>query len=252
MIKVAVSGGFDPLHDCHIDHMQEAKKLGDWLVVIVNTDEFLIRKKGFIFQPLLVRLRKIIEYSFVDQYVVCIDRDDTVAETLRLLRPDKFAKGGDRDPAKVPIPQNEIVICKEIGCEIVYGVDRGVRASSSSEFLESIAVVDKPWGYEKVLATYPGYTSKILHINQGESLSEQVHKARLEYWRVNQGFPLVQVGDKEDMCKPGDVVIIPPGVPHRAKAVHSFVQILETALPEVSGEDIVRLQDEYGRVDAGH
>ena len=129
MKKVAVSGGFDPLHPVHLDHMIEAKKLGDWLIVIVNTDEFLVRKRGFLVLTLLERLRLIEEYPFVDQTVVCIDRDQTVAETLRLIKPDIFAKGGDRTSSNMP--QNEIDACREIGCEVVYGVDRGVQEHST-------------------------------------------------------------------------------------------------------------------------
>ena len=139
MIKVAVCGGFDPLHSVHLDHMIEAKKLGDWLVVIVNTDEWLIKKKGFFVLPLLERLRLIEEYPFVNQTVVCIDRDDTVAETLRLVRPNIFAKGGDRISSNMP--QKEIDVCKEIGCEVRYGVDRGVIKSSTNFALDAFEML---------------------------------------------------------------------------------------------------------------
>ena len=132
MKTVAVSGGFDPLHSVHLDHMVEARRLGDWLIVIVNTDEFLIKKKGFFVLPLLERLRIIEEYPFVDQTVVCIDRDLTVADTLRLIRPHIFAKGGDRYIGNIP----EVEICNKIGCKIIDGL--GEKINSSSELLKRL------------------------------------------------------------------------------------------------------------------
>jgi len=120
MIKVAVAGGFDPLHIGHLEHIRKAKKLGDWLVVIVNPDADLIRKKGYVFMPLEHRKAILEALREVDEVVVSIDSDGTVAKTLKLIKPDIFAKGGDRTPDNMP--QNEIDACQEIGCKIVYGL----------------------------------------------------------------------------------------------------------------------------------
>lgn len=109
--------------------MKKAKNLGDYLVVIVSTDADMIRKKGYCFMPLEERMELIENYPFVDEVVASIDKDGTVAETLRWLGPDIFAKGGDRTPANMP--QNEIDVCQETGCKIVYGV--GDRLQSSSD-----------------------------------------------------------------------------------------------------------------------
>jgi len=248
MIKVVVSGGWDPLHDYHLDHIQEAKRLGDWLIVIANTDEFLIRKKGFFYLPLLTRLRLLEEYPFVDQVVVCIDRDQTVAETLRLIRPNIFAKGGDRESSS-SMPQQEVDACKDIGCKIVYGVDRGERASSSSYLLEGARITDKPWGYEKELFRTPLYCLKLMHLNKGESLSLQDHSGREETWRVVEGFPLVEANGTKKSYNPSDIISIPVNSVHRMSAPQGDVTVMEMSIAHLDMGEIRRLDDKYGRKD---
>jgi len=127
MIKVAITISFDLLHDGHIDHIEEASKLGDWLIVIVDPSDFLIKKKGYELIPLEARLRVAESIRYIDEVVVSIDKDGTCAETLRMLRPDVLAKGGDRTPDNMP--QNEIDVCKDIGCKIVYEVGRKLNSS---------------------------------------------------------------------------------------------------------------------------
>lgn len=242
---VAVSGGFDPLHSVHLDHMIEARRLGDWLVVIVNTDEFLIKKKGFFILPLIERLRVIEEYPFVNQTIVSIDRDQSVAETLRLVRPNIFAKGGDRISSHMP--KKELEVCKEIGCKIVYGVDRGVRKSSTDFLLEATSIIDKPWGYEKILFQSDSYSIKILHINRNESLSKQVHKGRDEVWRVLEGLPIVEKGEDKQSYNASTLIFIQAGVVHRISAPQGDVTLLEMSLPHLNMDEIVRLEDKYER-----
>jgi cytidyltransferase-like protein len=128
---VAVAGGFDPIHIGHIRHMKAAKKLGDQLIAIVSSDEDMERKKGFCFMPLEQRVEIVESLRFVDQVVVSKDTDGTVAQTLLELKPDIFAKGGDRTPDNMP--QNEIDVCREIGCQIAYGV--GEQLSSSTNLV---------------------------------------------------------------------------------------------------------------------
>jgi len=121
VIKVAVAGGFDPYpHMGHRNHFKLAKALGDYLIVLLNTDEFLLRKKGLVCTPLAERLDMIKDLKYVDEVVVVVDKDQTVTETLRMVKPDIFAKGGDRTPENMP--QSELDACREIGCEIRYGV----------------------------------------------------------------------------------------------------------------------------------
>ena len=127
-MKVAIAGGFDPLHIGHIKHIEAASKLGDWLIVIVSTDRDMIRKKGYEFMPFEERIEIVKALKWVDEVVPSIDADGTVAKTLKVIKPDIFAKGGDRTEDNMP--ENEIQACKEIGCKIVYGVGEQMQSSS--------------------------------------------------------------------------------------------------------------------------
>ncbi len=129
---VAVSGGFDPLHVGHIRMIQAAAALGSRLVVIVNGDEFLLRKKGFVFMPLSERMEIVRALRGVDEVVAAVDRDQTVCETLRLVKPHVFANGGDRR-ATGDIP--EAAVCNELGIELVFNVG-GDKVQSSSELVQ--------------------------------------------------------------------------------------------------------------------
>ena len=128
---VAVSGGFDPLHIGHIRMMQDAKALGDWLVVFVNSDDFLIRKKGKPFMPLADRMEIISALSCVDEVLSVIDEDQSVCETIRKCRPHIFANGGDRWEENIP----ELGVCNELGIETVFNVGPGGQVSRSSGLL---------------------------------------------------------------------------------------------------------------------
>jgi len=126
MITVAVSGGFDPLHIGHLEYFEQAKKLGDRLVVIVNNDAFLIRKRGRVFMPLADRVKIIKALKIVDEVVISIDKDDSVIETLRMVRPDIVGNGGDRTAT-----EDELQLAKEIGFKMVWGLGGKIRSSSN-------------------------------------------------------------------------------------------------------------------------
>lgn len=131
-MKVVVSVvSFNFFHIGHLRHLEEANKLGDKLIVIVPTDEALERQKGKHNFPLDVRLgiAEIVKWlNPLNEVVVSIDKDDTVAETLKMIRPQIFAKGGDRLPSRMP--EKEIKICMDIDCEIVYNVGSQLDNSS--------------------------------------------------------------------------------------------------------------------------
>ncbi len=126
---VATSGGYDPVHPGHISSIQDSRKYGDVVVVIVNGDGFLTAKKGRAFQDLQTRCLIVSALRGVD-YVVPfeIEGDSTVTEALRRLRPHVFTKGGDRVDAR-NIPEWDV--CTELGIEVVTGVGEDKRWSSS-------------------------------------------------------------------------------------------------------------------------
>lgn len=127
MKVVAVSGGFDPLHVGHVRYFKEAKKLGDKLVVILNSDKFLTEKKGYAFMPFDERKEIIESLECVDEVFDCIDEDQTVCKSLESLKPDIFAKGGDRTLDNIP----EADVCRKNNIEMIFTVGGGKVQSSS-------------------------------------------------------------------------------------------------------------------------
>ena len=127
---VAISGGFDPLHIGHMRNIQEARHLGDSLLIILSRDDQLIRKKGYCFMPYHERKEILMRIDGVEIILPNIDSDLTSVKSLERYVPDIFAKGGDRTEDNVP--QAEKDICAKIGCKIMYGVGgRKIQSSSS-------------------------------------------------------------------------------------------------------------------------
>jgi len=130
---VVVSGGFDPIHIGHIRMIQEAAKLGD-VAVLVNNDNWLMKKKGFVFMPEVERL-EIVEaikgvYMAIPTKHPANPKDMSVCEELRLMKPDVFANGGDRKADNIP----EYKLCEELGIEMIFNVG-GSKIQSSSELV---------------------------------------------------------------------------------------------------------------------
>lgn len=129
-IWIAVSGGFDPIHIGHIRMLDEAKRMYPTahVLVILNTDEFLKKKKGKEFMRYSHRHAILEALRMVDRVVPAIDKDDTVCESLAFYRPNVFANGGDRKEDNVP----EVEVCKKLGIKMVWNVG-GDKLESSSE-----------------------------------------------------------------------------------------------------------------------
>jgi len=131
---VAVSGGFDPIHVGHVRMIQEAAKLGEHVVVIVNSDEWLKRKKGYAFMPFEERAEIVSALAGVDSVVKADDADNTVCETLIKLKPDIFANGGDRKSGNIP----EYKLCDDLNIEMVFGVGGSDKPQSSSWLINKV------------------------------------------------------------------------------------------------------------------
>lgn len=131
---VCTSGGFDPIHPGHITCIFDSRSFGDTVVVVVNGDNFLQRKKGKPFMDLRTRCH-IVSYIKGVDYVIPfeIENDSTVCVALEKIKPHVFTKGGDRiDEKSIP----EWTVCKENGIEVISGV--GLRKDwSSSDFLKN-------------------------------------------------------------------------------------------------------------------
>ena len=124
---VCVSGGFDPVHIGHLRMIQEAAKYGD-VIVIVNSDEWLMRKKGYIFMPFKERCEILQGFEATHSTTFVDDSDNSVCEALRRIKPDYFANGGDRKTDNTP----EMNVCDELGIGLLWNVGGGKIQSSST------------------------------------------------------------------------------------------------------------------------
>ena len=136
MTKTAiVSGGFDPVHVGHIDLFNKSKYLlgVNELIVILNTDAFLVKKKKKWFMPFEERRIVLENLRMVDLVFASVDKNETVCESLKELRRVRpiddlfFCNGGDRtDGANTP----EHLVCAELGMHTVYGLGEKIQSSS--------------------------------------------------------------------------------------------------------------------------
>jgi D-beta-D-heptose 7-phosphate kinase/D-beta-D-heptose 1-phosphate adenosyltransferase len=128
---IAVSGGFDPVHMGHVKMIQEASSHGD-VLIILNSDEWLQRKKGYVFMPWNERAYILGNIKGVTIVTNVDDADNTVCHALSRHRPDAFANGGDRKTDNTP----EMALCSKLGIELLWNVGGG-KIQSSSELVEN-------------------------------------------------------------------------------------------------------------------
>jgi len=131
---IAVSGYWNPLHVGHLRMFEEAKKLGDVLVVITNSDAQVKMKGSVPFMNEKDRMEIVKALKVVDRVVLSIDKDRSVCKTLEKIQPHIFANGGDRTKENIP----EVAICEKINCKMVFNVGGG-KIQSSSWLLEKYA-----------------------------------------------------------------------------------------------------------------
>jgi cytidyltransferase-like protein len=191
MKVVLVTGGFDPVHSGHIAYFEAAKALGDVLVVGLNSDEWLQRKKGRAFMHIYEREKIVSSLRVVDKVVCYPDADGSSKNAItgvRAMYPDAtiiFANGGDRTQQNIPemdIDDNNI--------EFVFGVGGEDKKNSSSWILEDWRTnrTERAWGCWKVLSDIDTTVKvKELIVDPGKKLSMQRHQHRNEFWYVVKG-----------------------------------------------------------------
>jgi cytidyltransferase-like protein len=189
---VLITGGFDPLHSGHIAYIKAARELGDSLIVGVNSDEWLRRKKGQEFMPWEERASIIAALHYVDRVINFDDSDNSAKDAIKKVRAIHptaqiiFANGGDRTKENIP----EMDLLQEmLHLDFVFGVGGEDKKNSSSWILQEWKApkTERPWGYYRVLHEVPGMKVKELTVNPGCSLSMQRHQHRSEYWIVSEG-----------------------------------------------------------------
>jgi cytidyltransferase-like protein len=197
---VLVTGGFDPIHSGHIAYFKAARELGDKLVVGVNSDNWLTRKKGQPFMSWEERATIVASLHDVDRVINFDDSDNSAKDAIRKAReifPGHdiiFANGGDRTKDNIP----EMELLKEyLNLEFVFGVGGEDKNNSSSWILQEWKAprVERTWGYYRVLHDVPGTKVKELTVNPGQKLSMQRHQQRAEFWFVSEGVATVKWDD---------------------------------------------------------
>jgi cytidyltransferase-like protein len=188
MKVVVVTGGFDPLHSGHIEYFRAAKQLGDLLIVGLNSDAWLARKKGQPFMPL--EERRIIVGSLKDVHsTMTFNDDDGSARDLLVLINRQFpyaeiifANGGDRTAENIPEMTVPNVLFK-------FSVGGENKMNSSSWILREWKHPKtlREWGYYRILHDVPGCKVKELTVEPGKRLSMQRHFMRHEFWHVAEG-----------------------------------------------------------------
>ena len=123
---VAASGYFNPLHKGHVEYLERAKQLGDYLVVIVNSDKQRALKGSKEFMDEQERVLIVKALRCVDEVILSIDEDGTVCKTLEMINPEIFAKGGDRFASEIP----EAEVCNRLGIDMVDGLGNKIQSSS--------------------------------------------------------------------------------------------------------------------------
>lgn len=217
---IVISGGFDPIHPGHIAMIESAAEYGE-VHIIVNSDEWLVRKKGFFFQPWSDR-KKILE-AYTPHVHSVDDADGTVCEALRRIQPTYFGNGGDRTNKNTP----ELDVCVELGIEPVFELGGG-KYSSSSAINGRQRVVTR-WGMYDVLLDMPQLKVKLLTIRPGKKLSLQRHEMRSEFFFMPNG----------------EVRMNLPGVWHAPQApLDSELVILEVQIGVAEEGDIERISEE--------
>jgi cytidyltransferase-like protein len=190
---VICTGGFDPIHSGHIAYFKAAKQLGDKLIVGVNSDDWLTRKKGSAFMPWEERATIVSALSDVDRVINFNDDDGTAIDAIRKTKEIfpgyqiVFVNGGDRTRDNIP----EMVFDD---VEFVFGVGGTNKANSSSWILNEWKApkTQRPWGYYRVLHNPDQHVKvKELTVDPGKRLSMQRHEHRAEFWFVSEGTATV-------------------------------------------------------------
>ena len=191
---ILVTGGFDPCHSGHLAYFKAARTLGDRLIVGLNSDAWLTRKKGRPFMPVQERLALVGNLNMVDEVVTYNDDDGSSCDAIRVVRaryPDAdivFANGGDRTQDNIP----EMSV-QDSRVTFAFGVGGQDKRNSSSWILQEWKApqTQREWGYYRVLHEVAGMKVKELTVDPGQSLSMQRHQHRAEYWIVSEGECIV-------------------------------------------------------------
>jgi cytidyltransferase-like protein len=251
---IIVSGGFDPIHSGHIAYFKSARSLGDKLVVALNSDQWLINKKGKFFMPFNERKAIIENFADVD-IVINFEDDDLGSATNALIKvkemfPEEdiaFANGGDRNKGNIPEMSVE-------GVEFIFSVGGDDKKNSSSWILKKWQYYheDRIWGSFYNLFEGEGVKVKELIVEPGKGMSFQKHFKRHEIWLVSQGSCVVNYSKdspenrEHATLNKFDKYIVPLGEWHQiTNPFEETCRIIEIQYGEEVVEDDIERIDYY-------
>ena len=250
-----VSGGFDPVHVGHLRMFQDAKKLSDKVIVLLNNDNWLIKKKGKPFMNQEQRKDILEEFQSISEVIIQKSNDKSSSLAIKEFannNPKKnicYCNGGDRNNIK---NIREADICKELNINLEFGVGGKEKVESSSQLTRNYLgnVEIRPWGNYHVIAKNTGYQIKEIKVFQNSKLSLQKHKNRSEFWQILNGKSKITIEEKEYYLKEKEHIFIPKDTIHRIENIGKEELIfIEIQLGEdLKEEDIIRLEDDYGRI----
>jgi cytidyltransferase-like protein len=253
---IIVSGGFDPVHKGHMALFNAAAKHGK-VHVLLNSDDWLIRKKGTPFLSFQNRKEILKNIATIHRVYSVDDHDETVCNGLLQLKEEYpntkmfFANGGDRKIGSIP----EMWICEDLEINLLWNVGGG-KIDSSSKLLEKYVdniyintqIEHRNWGHYKIIGSGEGWLTKILTIEPGKNISLQKHTHRSEEWLVLEGYgEFATTYKSKQKVYPGLKINIPEFTWHWVKNTEEAapLQILETWFGGILEEsDIERKENE--------
>jgi cytidyltransferase-like protein len=272
-----LSGGFDPLHSGHIEMMQAAKKMAHVLVICLNSDKWLTKKKGINFLPIDERLKIINSISCVDDVIAFADDEygSAINGIKAVIEKYKnyfrafsypsdggepsdefeepifiFGNGGDRNPKSTPTHEQKF--CEENGIEMVWGLG-GDKSNSSSWILNRyrdwhFEMTDRVWGNYKVVYQDSNKKVKIIEIMPHSCISLQTHSQRSEHWVVVEGTANVLIETEkfkhEETVERNESIFVPVGAKHKlCNNKDSLLQIVDVQIGDYLGEDDIQRYD---------
>ena len=251
-----LSGGFDPVHIGHLAMIKDAKRISENVIILLNSDKWLARKKGKPFMVEAQRAQLLEEFESVSEVIIQIDDDDDSSNNAIIdfhkshhTKTICYCNGGDRSQEdKI----REAQICKDLGIDLKFGIG-GIHKLESSSNLTKNHLSEKeyrPWGSFHIIAKGDGYQIKEMTINPGKKQSLQRHKNRSEYWQIINGTGMVYLEDSKFKLEKNDNIYIPKGDLHRLENIgENLLTLVEIQIGEkISEDDIERLEDDFGRI----
>ncbi len=251
-----LSGGFDPVHVGHLAMIREASQIANEVVILLNSDNWLIRKKGKPFMLETQRAQILEEFESVSKVIIQKHDDDDSSNNaiinFQKLYPNSkicYCNGGDRSHHN---KIRETDTCNQLDIALEFGIGGIHKLESSSNLTKNHLAEseDRPWGSFQIIAKGSGYQIKEIIIKPGKKQSLQRHKNRSEYWQIISGTGLVYLEESKFKLEANDNIFIPKGDLHRLENIgHNNLILVEIQIGDkILEEDIERLEDDFGRI----